>query len=174
VGAGWIISGSVNLTNPPPALSSNLLTISFAGPFPSTLAVFVTGNGVSQAGALSILSSMQVLQLPLNWTATESTYADINNGIYTTVTPLAATGTVNGGPGTRFSGDFINPFTGDAQWSVTEVYTISASGPGTFQGNITMSAVPGPVVGAGLPGLIAACGGLIALARRRRKIAVAA
>jgi len=32
------------------------------------------------------------------------------------------------------------------------------------------SQVPGPVLGAGLPGLVAACGGLVALARRRRKL----
>ena len=31
------------------------------------------------------------------------------------------------------------------------------------------SQVPGPVVGAGLPGLVMACGGLLALARRRRQ-----
>jgi hypothetical protein len=46
-------------------------------------------------------------------------------------------------------------------------YTFSATAGNVLLASI--SAVPGPIVGAGLPGLIAACGGLIALARRRRQ-----
>jgi hypothetical protein len=36
-------------------------------------------------------------------------------------------------------------------------------------GNTGPVDVPGPILGAGLPGLVAACGGLLALARRRRQ-----
>ena len=57
-------------------------------------------------------------------------------------------------------------------------YFLGVAGDGVgavarYDGNISTAAapVPGPIVGAGLPGLIAACGVLIAFARRRRQAA---
>jgi hypothetical protein len=52
-----------------------------------------------------------------------------------------------------------------------QVDFVGASGGTSTTSALTnaFSVVPAPVVGAGLPGLVAACGGLIALARRRRK-----
>lgn len=51
---------------------------------------------------------------------------------------------------------------------------LKGSGGGTagYGGDVTTRQVPGPIVGAGLPGLVVACLALIGLARRRRQPAV--
>jgi hypothetical protein len=48
---------------------------------------------------------------------------------------------------------------------------ITLQGPFNAAFVLNGDAVPGPIVGAGLPGLIVACSGPLALARRRRRTA---
>jgi hypothetical protein len=72
-----------------------------------------------------------------------------------------------GGP----NSDFItfDPVTGLQVRKDSFSLTGESGGTSNFSVLINAYSVPGPVVGAGLPGLIAACGGLLALARRRRR-----
>jgi len=88
----------------------------------------------------------------------------------TTVTNNSAGTEGNGG---RWTVSFLNPF----------LFTSISFAPGPNGGTdaplgdyafnrLETAAVPGPIVGAGLPGLIMALGGLVMLSRRRRHQAV--
>lgn len=110
--------------------------------------------------------------------STMSAYLDLNNGVFN-ATPVVGPGSqtllasqtfTTGGVQTGVGGNNVtlsgNPY------SVTAVYdVVFGAGGGSVNDTINV-AVPGPIVGAGIPGLLAACGALLALARRRRALAV--
>jgi hypothetical protein len=70
-------------------------------------------------------------------------------------------------PGTQFTGSLEFPVgPGSYFLEVTGTHGADAT---TYSGSFSFTAVPAPVLGAGLPALVMACGGLLALARRRRQ-----
>jgi hypothetical protein len=70
--------------------------------------------------------------------------------------------------GTGFTAALFGTITGDPQLNLLDVSASSGDG---FIGARLPLAVPGPIAGAGLPGLILAGGGLLGWWRRRKKIA---
>ena len=138
-------------------------------PGPDTLDIFLVGVGFTPGGPQTFTSNFTsnsiVLSNGIGLSVTESTHLGSPLGLNSLLSSASFPPFVLG----TSSVAVASPSDG---YSLYAQYHIEATGGVTSNGSVSVSAVPGPIVGAGLPGLIAACGGLLALARRRRKQAI--
>ena len=114
----------------------------------------------------------EIATIVINGTAYNLTVTGGNTAEFTGL-GLGTTFVQNDSPGTFDNGgqwtvSFLNPFL-----LQSIVFLPGNGGPDAALGDyafnqLTTSPVPGPIVGAGLPGLMMALGGLVVLARRRR------
>jgi hypothetical protein len=164
------------------SFGSTTLDITQNGAAAGFLTVYLTASQLNgPLGVLPFASAFTANTLPAGWTVTESTYLSatdgiLANGLGTLLSTVTFSSIGANAPVIHFAD------TGTGPYSLTEVYTISSlggctpqngpSGACTALSTIELSAaaaVPAPIVGAGLPGLLAALGGLLILSRRRRQ-----
>jgi len=160
-----LASGTTQPTLPSPGLLfSNNIDVSGASSAGHTLDVFITASGLtSPLGLQNFISGLTENTLIGSWTETLSTFFSSTNALFGGTPLNSATFSAAGAVVLN-----ANANTGAGPYSVTAQYHIVSSGAGAANATINIQAVPGPIVGAGLPGLLAACFALTALARRRR------
>jgi hypothetical protein len=172
-GCGTPPFGSVTLTQ-------NGTTVDFDVDLFGTNAFVKTGSGDDQAFKFNatgvVLGDITVNQNDPGQTLAAQTGSFSGDGTGPFSFGIACT-TCGGGASNAFSTDIIfhvanatiSDFTAANSSGFTFVADILGSTGNTGPVASTTAAVPGPIVGAGLPAVIAGCGGLLALGRRRRQ-----
>jgi hypothetical protein len=163
----FIVTGSTQGFLPPPdLLNAQNITVSSTTPTSHTLHLEVDATGIAGiSGLQDFLSHFDVTGQTPAWST--SGFTDINGIILRSAGPF--TGGTSVGADFHDIANVNDPFNVSAHWDIT---TNGVAG-GTNLG-IVLSAtpVPGPLVGAGLPGLLAAFGfGGWQWTRRRKKVA---
>jgi hypothetical protein len=162
----FTIANLTGTTNPllpaPDLLQANQISIGAQSSASHTLHLTVLANGLSfPTGPVTLNSQFDATGITPGWLVNMST--DIN-GTTIASAPFSTVGGVS----------FVNAFTLPGTFFASAHFDITSNGIGSSNTGITLAAspVPGPIVGAGLPGLIAACSGLLVLTRRRRQVAI--
>jgi hypothetical protein len=174
-----ITGSSVPSTNSPVLLSSSTLDIQNTATGPHTLDIFITANGLTgpqaPTGLVSAFSSFTNEVLSNGWTVDLQTLFSITDQMFAG-TQIASASFTGGPAPTVFSTSSLDTVDfGAGPYSLTAHYTIESTGLGQANSSVGLQAVavPGPIVGAGLPGLLGVLGIGGWQWKRRRKLAAA-
>lgn len=169
---GTFTFNSVSGTGNPPLTGNDLFSSSsfnISSLTAGTLEVFITVSGITSpvGSALGLLSSFTTNAVPTGWTISENTYLNASNSVFGTTTALGSASFTS--IGTLVSGGTFN--TGSGPYSLTELYTVVATGAGEVNSTIDISNTPLP---AALPLFAGGLGIMGLLARRKKKKGVTA